>query len=54
MSDDYSDYSCAQSPEAPTVYRVAREALADIFGAALVVALDRAEAEVRGPLRVVG
>jgi Fe-S-cluster containining protein len=54
LSDDYSDYSCAQSPEAPTVYRVAREALADIFGAALVVALDRAEAEVRGPLRVVG
>lgn len=46
LSDDYSDYSCAGAPDAPTVYRVAREALGDIFGAALVVALDRAESRV--------
>lgn len=55
MSDDYSDYSCAYDPEAPTVYQVAREALADIFGEDLVDVLDRAEQSVIvGPLRVVG
>jgi Fe-S-cluster containining protein len=55
MSDDYADYSCAYDDLAPTVYRVARDALADIFGAALVAALDRAEAEVQQiALRVVG
>ena len=43
LSDDYSDYSCAGAAGAPTVYRVAREALGDIFGAALVAALDRVE-----------
>src|SRR5688500_9048596 len=32
VSDDYPDYSCAYEPDAPTLYRVAREALADIFG----------------------
>ena len=55
MSDDYPDYSCAQDPDAPTVYRVAREALGDIFGGALVRALDAAEASVKASrLRVVG
>lgn len=52
LSDDYADYSCASAPDAPTVYRVAREALGDIFGAALVTALDRAESVAGDRLRV--
>ena len=55
MSDDYADYSCAFDADAPTVYQVARDALADIFGPELVAALDAAEDAVAGsPLRVVG
>lgn len=46
VSDDYPDYSCAYEPNAPTLYRVAREALADLFGADLVRAMDEAEARV--------
>jgi len=44
LSDDYRDYSCADAAGAPTVYRVARDALGDIFGAALIDAMDRLEA----------
>jgi hypothetical protein len=47
LSDDYADYSCSLDPAAPTVYRVARDAVGDIFGAALVAALDQAESVVR-------
>jgi len=55
LSDDYADYSCASAPDSPTVYRVARETLGDIFGASLVEALDRAEGTVEAPLlRVLG
>jgi hypothetical protein len=50
LSDDYSDYSCARAADAPTVYRVAREALGDIFGGALVDALDRVEGDRRDGL----
>ncbi|HEX5060010.1 MAG TPA: hypothetical protein VFV99_11655 [Kofleriaceae bacterium] len=46
VSDDYPDYSCAYEPGAPTLYRVAREALRDIFGDDLVHAMDAAEALV--------
>lgn len=46
VCDDYHDYSCAYVDDAPTLYRVAREALADIFGADLVTAMDEAEARV--------
>jgi Fe-S-cluster containining protein len=46
VSDDYVDYSCAYEPNAPTLYRVAREALADIFGEDLVRAMDDAEARI--------
>lgn len=54
MSDDYADYSCAYRADAPTVYRVARGALADIFGVELVYALDAAEAAtLESPLRMV-
>ena len=47
MSDDYPDYSCAYDPSAPSVYRVQRETLGDVFGAELVMALDAVEATVR-------
>jgi hypothetical protein len=43
VSDDYADYSCAYDAAAPTLYRVARDALADIFGAELVAAMDAVE-----------
>jgi Fe-S-cluster containining protein len=46
VSDDYPDYSCAYEPGAPTLYRVAREALADLFGDDLVRAMDAAEATI--------
>jgi Fe-S-cluster containining protein len=46
VSDDYEDYSCAHQPGAPTLYRVARDALAFHFGDALVRACDAAEARV--------
>jgi hypothetical protein len=46
VSDDFEDYSCANHPGAPTLYRVAREALAYHFGDALVRACDAAEARV--------
>jgi Fe-S-cluster containining protein len=54
ISDDYADYSCAYEPDAPTLYRVGRDDLGQIFGPELVVALDAAEAQVAGArLRVV-
>ncbi len=43
ISDDYVDYSCAYEPGAPTLYQVARDTLADVFGAELVAVLDAAE-----------
>ena len=46
VSDDYQDYSCSQDPDAPTLYRVARSDLGQIFGDELVEALDKAEAQV--------
>jgi Fe-S-cluster containining protein len=46
LSDDYPDYSCAEAPGSPTVYRVARDTIGAVFGVALVAALDRAEARV--------
>ena len=46
LSDDYDDYSCAQDVSAPTVYRVGRSALGDIFGQALVEELDRVEEQL--------
>jgi Fe-S-cluster containining protein len=46
VSDDYVDYSCAYQPDAPTLYQVARDALADLFGPELVRAMDAAEARI--------
>lgn len=45
IADEATEYSCAHV-EGPTLYRITRDALADIFGADLVVALDAAEAQV--------
>ncbi|MDB4954879.1 MAG: hypothetical protein JWO36_2448 [Myxococcales bacterium] len=50
VSDDYVDYSCAYEPDAPTLYRVARETLADVFGPELVRAMDAAEARLLAAL----
>ena len=46
VSDDYPDYSCAYDASSPTLYEVARDALADIFGADLARAMDAAAARV--------
>jgi Fe-S-cluster containining protein len=46
ISDDYPDYSCAYEPDAPTLYRVARDTLGDLFGEDLVRAMDVAEMHV--------
>jgi Fe-S-cluster containining protein len=46
VSDDYVDYSCAYQDDAPTLYQVARDALAALFGAELVRAMDAAEQRV--------
>jgi Fe-S-cluster containining protein len=46
VCEDYHDYSCAYDDSAPTLYQVARDTLADIFGADLVRAMDAAEATV--------
>jgi Fe-S-cluster containining protein len=54
VCEDYHDYSCAYDPSAPTLYQVARDALADIFGPELVVAMDAAEQTIlaRQPRRL--
>lgn len=56
VSDDHPDYSCAEAPGSPTVYRVARDTLAAVFGPALVAALDDAERRVHAeaPARPAG
>jgi Fe-S-cluster containining protein len=45
IADEYPEYSCAHV-DGPTLYRITRDALADIFDPALVAALDAAEARV--------
>jgi Fe-S-cluster containining protein len=54
LSDDYTDYSCSQDRAAPTLYRVGREALGDIFGEALIQELDRVETRFVTPDVLVG
>lgn len=44
ISDDYTDYSCAFLPDAPTLYRNGRDLLAELFGSDLVTHLDQLEA----------
>jgi Fe-S-cluster containining protein len=47
IADEYPEYSCAHV-DGPTLYRITRDALADIFGDPLVAAMDAAEAQVLG------
>jgi Fe-S-cluster containining protein len=46
ISDDFVDYDCADRADAPTLYRVLRDTLGSVFGAALVHALDAVEATI--------
>jgi Fe-S-cluster containining protein len=45
IADEYEEYSCAHV-EGPSLYRISRDAIAEIFGQPLVDALDAAEARV--------
>jgi hypothetical protein len=47
LSPDFNDYSCA-GDGGPTVYRLMREALGEIFGAPLLQELDRLESRAAG------
>ncbi|MEO8707215.1 MAG: DUF3109 family protein [Kofleriaceae bacterium] len=47
IADEYPEYSCAHvGDDEPTLYRITRDALGELFGADLVTALDAAEARV--------
>jgi hypothetical protein len=45
VSEDYPDYSCAHG-DGPTLYRITRATLGELFGDDLVTAMDAAEARV--------
>lgn len=45
IAEEYTDYSCAHVA-GPTLYRLSRDTLGDVFGAPLVAALDAVEAQV--------
>lgn len=45
IADEYPEYSCAHV-EGPTLYRISRDTIADVFGEELVRAMDAAEAQV--------
>ncbi|MDX2094150.1 MAG: hypothetical protein SFX73_40340 [Kofleriaceae bacterium] len=45
IADEFPEYSCAHV-EGPSLYRITRDALAQIFGQDLVRAMDEAEAKV--------
>jgi Fe-S-cluster containining protein len=47
IADEYEEYSCAHV-EGPSLYRISRDTIADVFGDDLVRALDAAEAQVLG------
>ncbi len=49
IADEYQDYSCV-FVEGPTLYRITRDTLGDVFGAELITALDAAEAQVLATL----
>lgn len=54
FSDDFDRYSCGRQAGGPSVYRVMRPTLAARFGEPFVVALDRAERQLRrGRLAIV-
>jgi Fe-S-cluster containining protein len=45
IADEYPEYSCAHV-SGPSLYRITRDTLADVFGADLVTALDAVESRV--------
>jgi Fe-S-cluster containining protein len=45
IADEYPEYSCAHV-DGPSLYRITRDTLGELFGAPLVAALDAAEAQV--------
>jgi Fe-S-cluster containining protein len=47
LADEYAEYSCAHV-DGPTLYRLTRDTLGELFGPELVRALDSAEAQVLG------
>lgn len=47
IAGEYPEYSCAHV-DGPTLYRLTREALGELFGVELVAALDAAEARALG------
>lgn len=44
VADEYMEYSCAHV-EGPTLYRISRDAIGELFGAELVTAMDAVEAQ---------
>jgi hypothetical protein len=46
IAEEYEDYSCAFEAEAPSLYRVGRDTLGEVFGMDLVAALDGVEGRV--------
>jgi hypothetical protein len=48
LSDDFARYSCANESGGPSVYRLMRGVLGDVFGVDLVIRLDRVERQVLG------
>ncbi len=53
IAEEYPEYSCAHV-DGPTLYRITRDTLGELFGADLLVVLDAAEANVlaREPVRL--
>ncbi len=49
IADEYAEYSCAHV-DGPSLYRITRDTLAELFGQDLVFALDAAEAQVLAPI----
>lgn len=47
IAEEFPEYSCAHV-DGPTLYRLTRDTLAELFGEDLVVAMDAAEAQVLG------
>lgn len=45
IADEYPEYSCAHV-DGPTLYRITRDTLGELFGADLLIALDAVEATV--------
>jgi Fe-S-cluster containining protein len=45
IAEEYAEYSCAHV-EGPTLYRLTRDTFAELFGEALVIALDHVERQV--------